>query len=409
MKIPILIIGAGPAGCAASYELSKHKIEHLLLDKAIFPRDKICGDGLSPKVFFVLRKIYPEIIAKMAADSTLFRVMESGKGVAPSGVVADLPLVNPFDDEYPPAFSARRLDFDNFLVENLDTKFATLWQNTAVKGILRKDKGFIVSVLSNEKEIEIETDFIIGADGDRSIVKKTFLPSPFDPEHYLAGIRAYYDGVGEMKNSLEFFMLRNVLPGYFWIFPLANGQANVGVCMLSNHVSKHKVNLREVLLEAIQHDPIIKTRFANATLDGKILGWGLPIGSKPNNKISGDGFLLIGDAASVIDPFSGEGIAPAFYTGMYAAQTFIAAKGDYSAPNLFELYDKKVKRTMGFEFRFMRWFQNIYHYPRLINFLIKLFAKNRFLNENAGVLFDPQSRKKLTNPIFFWKMLRGFF
>lgn len=236
-----------------------------------------------------------------------------------------------------------------------------------------------------------------------------YYQTALDSNHYLAGIRAYFDGVEGMKNSLEFFMLQNVLPGYFWIFPLANGQANVGICMLSNYVSEHKINLREKLLEAIANDPIIKKRFENARLDGKILGWGLPVGSKPNNKISGEGFLLIGDAASVIDPFSGEGIAPAFYTGMYAAQAYITAKGDYSAAKLFKLYDKKVQKTMGFEFRFMRWFQNIYHYPRLINFLIKIFARNRFLIENAGVLFDPKSRKKLSNPIFFWKMLKGFF
>lgn len=149
MKTPILIVGAGPAGCAASYELSNHKIPHLMLDKAIFPRDKICGDGLSPRVFFVLRKVYPELISKMAAHPNLFRVMETGMGVAPNGIVADLPLINPFNDGLAPAFSAKRQDFDNFLVENLDTQFAELWQNTIVKTVIRKDKGFIVSVLSN--------------------------------------------------------------------------------------------------------------------------------------------------------------------------------------------------------------------------------------------------------------------
>jgi menaquinone-9 beta-reductase len=409
METPILIIGAGPAGCAASYELSKQRLPHLILDKAGFPRDKICGDGLSPRVFFVLRKIYPDLIPKMAARPDVFRVMESGMGIAPNGTVADMPLFNPFQDGLPPAFSAKRLDFDNFLVEHLDKQYATLWQNTEVKSIERKDKGFIVTVLSQGNLMQLTTTMLIGADGDRSIVKKTFLPAPLDANHYLAGIRAYYNGVKDMKNSLEFFMLKSVLPGYLWIFPLANGQANVGVCMLSNYVGKHKINLRATLLQAIEEDPLLKHRFAAASLDGKIVGWGLPVGSKPNNPISGDGFMLIGDAASVIDPFSGEGIAPAFYTGMYAAQAIISAEGNYSASYFYENYDKKVRRTMGFEFRFMRWFQNIYHYPRLINFLIKIFARNQFLVENAGVLFDPKSRKMLRNPAFTLKMIKGFF
>ncbi len=405
----IAIIGAGPAGCAASFELSKNGIEHLLFDKATFPRDKVCGDGLSPRVFFVLRKIYPALIQKMAAQPELFRVMETGMGIAPNSIAANLPLVNPTNDGLPPAFSAKRIDFDNFLVQNVNPKYATTFFDSEIKTIERQAKGFKITFIQSGISKHIFAETIIGADGDRSIVKKTFLPSKLDPEHYLAGIRAYYNNVAGMKNSLEFHLLSGVLPGYFWIFPLANGQANVGVCMLSSHVSKHKVNLREALLQAISEEPTLKNRFQGAILDGKIVGWGLPVGSQPKKTLSGEGFMLIGDAASVIDPFSGEGIAGAFYTGMYAAQAIIAAKGDYSAKNFKTLYDERVHRTMNFQFKFMRWFQNIYHYPRLINFLIGAFARNRFLSQNAGVLFDPASRQKLKNPVFLFRMLLGFF
>jgi flavin-dependent dehydrogenase len=288
------IIGAGPAGCAASFELSKNAMPHLIFDKAIFPRDKVCGDGLSPRVFFVLRKIYPELIAKMAAQPDKFRVMETGMGIAPNGVIADMPLINPTEDGLPPAFSAKRLDFDAFLVEHLNRDFATALFDATVKTIEKVAHGFELTYVKDGLTQKAFVETLIGADGDRSLVKKTFAPASLDPKHYLAGIRAYYDGVEGMKNSLEFHLLEGVLPGYFWIFPLANGQANVGVCMLSKYVSEHKVNLREVLLQTVAEHPTLKVRFAKAALDGKIVGWGLPIGSNLKKPLSGDGFMLIG-------------------------------------------------------------------------------------------------------------------
>lgn len=411
LRTKVAIIGTGPSGCAASYELSKNGIEHILIDKAIFPRDKVCGDGLSPSVFYVLRKIYPELIAKMAAQTDKFKPMLSGMGVAPNGVEADMPLYNPAQDDLPPAFSAKRIDFDHFLVNQLNTTYATAYFGYEVTDIVRHDNGFTLTIKDNNAAttMQIDAEVLIGADGDRSIVKKKLTSSKLNNEHYLAGIRAYYSGVTGMKNRLEFHLFSKVLPGYFWIFPLANGQANVGVCMLSSYIGKNKVNLREILLKAIQEEPTLKTRFANATLDGKIVGWGLPVGSNPKKVLSGERFLLIGDAASVINPLSGEGIAPAFYTGMYAAQAIVSAKGDYSAAVFQQSYDSRIARTMGFEFRLMRWLQGIYHYPRLLNFLLGSFAHNTFLIENCGVFFDQKSRKALYNPMFSLRMLVGFF
>ncbi len=405
---PIAIVGAGPAGCAASFELSKNKIPHLVLDKAVFPRDKICGDGLSPRVFFVLRKIYPELISEMGNRSDKFKVITNGLAVAPNGKMIKMPITNPEDDTLPPSFTAKRLDLDDFLVEHLDKTYATTLFDANVKTIVRQEKGFEITFIKEGKEETAWVEVVVGADGDRSIVKKNLAPAKIDFDHYIAGIRAYYSNVTGMSDSLEFHLDNDILPGYFWIFPLANGQANVGVGMLSNAISKEKVNLKERMMQIIEKNPDLKARFANATLDEKVLGWGLPVGSQPKKTVSGDGFMLIGDAGSFIDPVSGEGIAGAFYTGMYAAQAILQAKGDYSAANFYEFFDKKIKRTMGFEFKFSYFLQKLFNYPSVLNFIANTAARNKFLIKNIDIFFDHRKRRQFYNPIFTLRLMVGF-
>ncbi|MFZ4543438.1 MAG: geranylgeranyl reductase family protein [Saprospiraceae bacterium] len=404
----VAIVGAGPAGCAASFELSKLGQKHLIIDKAIFPRDKICGDGLSPRVFFVLRQLFPELLPKLAAQTHRFKAIETGMGVAPNGSFIDLPLINPTEDGLPGAFTSKRIDFDHFLVENLNADFAHQIFGASITAIDRIATGFELTITKDGKEHIAFAESLIGADGDRSFIKKKLAPAAFESEHYLVGVRAYYQNVGGMKNTLEFYLFDRVLPGYFWIFPLADGTANVGVGMLSTYVRDNKVNLRELLIECIEKEPALIERFKDVELQGKIVGWGLPVASNPSNVISGERFMLIGDAGAFIDPFSGEGIASAFYTGMYAAQAIVKAKNDFSAANFKKLYDHKIKRTMRAEFKVMHIIQKIYFRPRLINFVLGSFGKNKFLIENAGLIFDPKTRSKLYNPIFFLRLLWGF-
>src|SRR5207342_3032720 len=137
----------------------------------------------------------------------------------------------------------------------------------------------------------------IVADGDRSVIAKKYGGKTVEPDHYCGGIRAYYKNVSGMhkQNFIELHFLKELLPGYFWIFPLADGSANVGAGMLSKSLSKKKVNLRDAMLKVIAENPTIKDRFKDATLEGKILGWGLPLGSK-KRKVSGNNFMLTGDA-----------------------------------------------------------------------------------------------------------------
>ena len=401
----VAIIGAGPAGAAASMELAKQKIPHIIIDKAIFPRDKICGDGLSPKTPFVLNKLDPNIVHEMIADTKRFTALNGGRGSSPSGAKLDARFEgSTLGKDIPFAFTSRRFDFDQFLLEHLDKNYATTHFDCNVISLEKTADGIEIICEKQGKKHKILCKIIVGADGDRSIVKKTFAPSKLDPAHYVAGIRAYYKNVEGLGTQFEFHFLSSIMPGYFWIFPLPNGEANIGVGMLSEDISKRKLNLRELMLEAIATEPRLKDRFEKAELQGKIQGWGLPLGSKLGI-LSGERFMLTGDAGSFIDPISGEGIANAIYTGMYAAQAISTAKGDYSAVNMKKQYDVRIHRTMGTDLKMSYWGQRIGRFPWILNFVFKKVERSQFLRENLDVLTDLTKRKMLYNPLFVLRIL----
>jgi menaquinone-9 beta-reductase len=195
------------------------------------------------------------------------------------------------------------------------------------------------------------------------------------PKAYAVGLRAYYKGVEglDKNNFIELHFLPEVLPGYFWIFPLPNGMANVGVGILSERIREKKINLREQMLKAIEVNPTINHRFKNAELIGKIQGWGLPMGME-RQPVSGNNFILTGDAASLIDPFSGEGIGNALYSGMLAAEAIkqaIEAK-QYDGVFFKQTYDDVLYKRLGDELKISATLQRLCRYPWLFNLVVNV-------------------------------------
>jgi flavin-dependent dehydrogenase len=208
------------------------------------------------------------------------------------------------------------------------------------------------------------------------------------------------------QNFIELHFLEELLPGYFWIFPLPNGMANVGAGMLSHVVSKKRINLKEDMLKAIANNPNIKHRFKGARLEGKISGWGLPLGSK-RRSISGDNFLLTGDAAALIDPFTGEGIGNAMYSGMLAAAHIqkAVAENNFSA-GFNRAYDEAFYNRQWDELKLSHTMQKLVKYPWLFNFVVNKANKNKALRETISCMFeDLDLRAKLRNPLFYIKLL----
>lgn len=410
LQTPVIIVGAGPAGASASIFLSKAGISHILLDKASFPRDKVCGDACSGKTVFIIKKANPEWVDEIFADTNANLHCHGVKFVAPNGLALDIPFQpKNLPPHHAAGFITPRMSFDHFLFQKTMSEHATIFCDASIKKITKHDNSVTVNFTQHNREYEIVSPLIIGADGEKGIVRKTLLNNNVSSKSYCVGLRGYYTGVTGFheKNFIELHFLPELLPGYLWIFPMSNGLANIGIGMPADVVRKKKINLREIMLKAIKTNPAISHRFENAVLTDKILGWGLPTCIK-QDRISGDNFMLTGDAANLIDPFSGEGIGNALYSGMAAAQAAqeIIEKNNYSSEFINEKYDRVLYKKIGDELKIGALLQRLSKYPFLFNAVVKKAGKSPTLNAALTSMFtDLDLQNQIKKPSFYFKML----
>jgi geranylgeranyl reductase family protein len=412
LETKVCIIGAGPGGAAAALQLAQLGVECIVVDKAVFPRDKVCGDGLSGKVITALNRIDPAIATRLKEAS--FKVnswgvtfVSPGRHSLDVGYRPDYNSNNEGHKETPIGYVAKRMDFDNFLVDEIKRrKEITLHEKVTVDKYELQDDGYLVS--GNNGAFQVKAKLLIIANGAHSSFTKEVAGITMEPNHYVAGIRAYYKNVSgnNPDNFIELHFLKNLLPGYFWVFPLPNGEANVGVGILSETVRKKKINLKKEMLDIIANDPTFKERFKDAELTSNIEGYGLPLGSKVRT-LHGERYMLVGDAAYLIDPFTGEGIGNALYSGrlagLQANEALLA--NDFSAAKLAK-YDSEVYRVMGPELKLSTRLQKLIRYPWLFNTLMKVSSRNKQLQELLSCMFyEVDLRKRLTKPSFYFKLL----
>ena len=226
---------------------------------------------------------------------------------------------------------------------------------------------------------------VIGCDGATSVVRRQAGDHQKEWTEKYAAVRAYYSGVtGVEKDRFEVYFLPKYPHGYFWIFPSAGDQVNIGICLLSNEIIDKKISLRDLLLEVIEDAPLLKKRFSSATLVGDIKGWSIPLGYKQLN-VSGNRFMVVGDAAGIADPFTGEGIGPAMVTGRIAAWQAIKCfeKNDFSAAAMKE-YDKAIDSKFG---RLHRKRARISHLfsrrPWILNATVNILKHTKFMHKLA--------------------------
>jgi len=410
LETSAIIIGAGPAGAGTSFFLSKYGIPHVVIEKDVFPRDKVCGDACSGKTALVINRANPEWLTEILEDEQSFTPSWGIKFVAPNGKNLDIPFTaNRTNETKAPGFTVPRLVFDNFLFQKMPSPYCAIFQDAKVNDI-NSDAGLVtVNMTHNGTDYLVTAPVIIGADGDKSMVRKKYLNENTAPKTYAVGLRAYYEGVTELHqdNFIELHFLPEVLPGYLWIFPLPNGMANVGVGILSEVIREKKINLREQMLSAIKNNPQIAPRFANAKLTDKIQGWGLPLAME-RQPLSGNNFMLTGDAACLIDPFSGEGIGNALYSGMIAAAAIQQAReqNDYSAAFLKAAYDDVVYKRLGDELKISATLQRLCKYRWLFNFVVNKAYKSQSLRDTISCMFtDMDLREQLSKPSFYLKIL----
>lgn len=408
IETKVCIIGAGPAGATTALQLAYMGLNCIVVDKAVFPRDKVCGDGLSGKVLTLLSRIDKGIADRLQ----LATFKEDSWGVtfvASNRIGMNIPYKPNYEKlpGEPRGFVCKRIDFDNFLVEEMKRcPQIQLIEGTALTNYQLQEDGYILT--NKNGTLTIKTQLVIAANGAHSGFTKEVAGFQMEPEHYVAGIRAYYHNISGLHpdNLIELHFLKNILPGYLWIFPLPNGEANVGVGMRSKEARRKKVNLKQMLLDAVQNDPILKERFKDATLNGSIDGYGLPLGSK-KRKLSGERYMLVGDAGFLIDPFTGEGIGNAMYSGRMAAQQAVACieANSFSAATMLA-YDTNVYRVLGPELQMSTKLQKLIKFPWLFNMLMRISKRNKQLQELMSCMFhDVDLRKKLAKPQFYLKLL----
>lgn len=367
----IAIIGAGPAGATCALALRATGLRVVMLDKSVFPRDKVCGDAIPARAARVLREVSPGSALHLA-DLPQKTTIRACKVIAPNGK----PFTYTFETS---GYCARRMDFDAFLLaEALENSAVDFQPGAAVERIVRQDQHWEITTAAQT----LQARFILGCDGANGVTARQLTGFEMDAQHHCAAVRAYYAGVaGLQPDTMEIHLLHDWLPGYFWIFPLNKTECNVGFGMLSSDIAQRKIALRPALTDIIAQTPGLRTRFAQAQLQGKVQGFGLPLGSRWVT-MNGAGFLLCGDAASLIDPATGEGIGNAMWSAQIAAKWVKTAfeKHDFSAEFLAG-YGKELHSKLAKELRQKYWAQRLVgDRIWLLNWLIGRAGKRGLVN-----------------------------
>ncbi len=316
----VLIVGAGPSGSIAALCLAREGFNVLLLDKSDFPRDKSCGDGLT------------RTSTKLLYELGLWPRFEEFQRIAGVKVFIEDEGFRQFD--YPDYLShpghglvVPRMKLDAILWEEALANGADFRSKANFRQLIYDEFGKVagVELVSGERYF---ADLVIAADGASSkIAYEANLAST--PKNRLGfGIRGYYSNVHDLNERLELFLpildssKKRVLPSYGWVFPVDDNIVNIGVGLIEK---TDKDNIRSVMDMFVEKLGKTDSRFEKMKLEGKHFGAPMRFDFKPERTFA-PGLLLVGDAAGMISPFTGEGIGYAIETGRMAAALFSKIK-----------------------------------------------------------------------------------
>ncbi|MBE0649052.1 MAG: geranylgeranyl reductase family protein [Bacteroidales bacterium] len=403
----IAIVGAGPAGATLALSLAHSGLRIGIIDKARFPRDVICGDALSGQVLNVLKRMPDSIYQDFLRDVP----KTPSWGIrfhSPGNHPLELPYIPQRTTEQdPPGYISPRLAFDRFLQERL-SRYPSIHpiEGEAVKEVKIIPDGV---ELQTENRI-IHARMVAGADGIGSLVRKSLSNRTLDKNYYCMAVRTYFEGVTGFhpENFIDLYFIKDLLPAYLWIFPEVDGRANVGLGLPYPLLIRDRLSLKPILKKLISSDPFISKRFINARQVTPIQARGLAI-HRNLHDLSGDRYLLMGDAALGVDPFSGEGIGFAMASAESAAAVILECTrtGDYSASGLAD-YDHRIARRTEKEHNASAAMQRYARYSWLFNMVVKRANKSKAFQELLSAAFtNVDIRKRLGNPLFYLRMLLG--
>lgn len=382
----VIVVGGGPAGSTCSLFLANSGLKVLLLEKETFPRDKTCADNKSWICTSIVKELgLWEEFEGLPKQEIIGMVFSS-----PAGHEMRVPLDEEKIKTDGPHYNVRRLVFDDFLFRAAKKhKNVQVIENFSVQQVI-KENDKIVGVEGKQKNSKIDEIFlsnvVVGADGSQSKVAFSAGLDPIVPDRHALCARAYFKNVKYEKNFVELHYLPGICPGYFWIFPVDNGLCNVGVGIQSAVLKKRGQEIDGVLDRIISSENF-SARFKDSKKVSPTTIWGVTVGGTKKRTVSGNGFVLCGDAANTAVTFAGEGVGPAMRSGKMAAKTILAAyrANDFSQKFLSK-YDDELWGVIGPENKAMSWMELLITRPSLFDFVVKRASKNPRLVQTASLI-----------------------
>jgi len=370
MERDVIVVGGGPGGTTTAMALAQKGHDVLLLDRQKFPRDKICGDGVPVSAIKVLNQLG---MADKIAQADFYRI-DSLLIMSPRGYALESSL--DLADDGANSYVVPRLKFDHLLYQHALDSGAEFCQAQVLEPLLERGRVVGVRVRCQNKIQDIRARLVIAADGVTSVVARALRPDKQQDRHRAVAIRVYVDDFVEYAHQVEFYLYKDILPGYAWIFPTAKGQANIGLGIRLDHFRRVKGNLEKMLNQFLDMADI-KKRFKSKTRMYGVSSWQLNFGSQPMQRAY-EGAMLVGDAASLINPLTGGGIYNAIVSAEFAAAVAHEAlqDNDLSRERLKE-YENRCNQdlwpVMKRSFLMQQW---LVPYPLLLEGLIRTLGAN---------------------------------
>ena len=382
MFYDVVIVGGGPAGSSAACSMAKSGLSVLLIDKSEFPRDKCCGDGLTTMALRLSEELGLNI-----ENLKNLEVVNEAVIHFPSGKreIFPLPKKGMFAAIVP------RAEYDLALIDLARELMVDVRLGLKFSSInFDEEKTF----LNIEGMGEVETSFVIAADGAWSPVRRSLDLGEEQPRGEWLAFRQYISGVASGSNDLHVWFEKDLLPGYAWSFPLPNGKANVGFGVLkSQHSSASET--AQLARELFNRKSISETLGSDIKLEGRQTAW--PIPARINSQqLTNRSVIFVGDAAASTDILTGEGIGQALLTGILAGE---AIKSGGNQKTVTSLYEKSVKGHLLADHRMSVALQKVLAHPAGAENALRLASLNQWSRRNfARWMFEDYPRALLFTP-----------
>jgi menaquinone-9 beta-reductase len=396
--VDVIVVGAGPAGSAAAHHLATAGLDVLMLEKTSFPREKVCGDGLTPRAVKALTAMG---ISTDEDDGWL-----RNKGLRIIGGGGRIELAWPDLSAFPGFGTIRaRTDFDQLLARHAQKAGARLLENVTVTGpTLDERTGRVTGVITRTKnhdgaEKRFGARLVIAADGNSSRLSVAMGLHKRDDRPLGVAVRTYYTSPRHDDEYLEAWLDlwdgKDLLPGYGWIFGMGDGTSNVGLGLLNTSESFGHIDYRALLRRWLSAMPA-EWGFAEENRTEPVRGAALPMGFNRTPHYTA-GLVLVGDAGGMVNPFNGEGIAYAMESGEIAARTIVQALGRPTAAGaerVLQGYPVALKENYGGYYTLGRTFVKMIGNPAIMKFAtrhgIKRPAVMRMTMKLLGNLTEPR-------------------